>query len=385
MVLNPHSVVEALATVLPGPAALHEPEFQGNELDYVKECLDTGWVSSAGKFVNRFEEMISSFTGASHSVAVVSGTAALHTCLILAGVQRNDEVIVPTFTFAATANAVSYCGAIPHLVDCEMLTLGIDAEKLTSHLEEIGKPDGHTLINKNTGRTIRAIVCTHIFGHPCNLDALVAVAERFGLILIEDAAESLGSYYKGHHTGTKGHLSALSFNGNKIITTGGGGAVITNNADLAIAAKHLTTTAKLPHAWEFEHDQVGYNYRMPNINAALGCAQLEKLPQFLDQKRRLSKQYFEAFKNLNGVRILSEPEACQSNYWLNVMLIDTNDSSVRDAVLAACNERGFACRPGWKLMHQLGMYTECPRSDTRVAELVYANTICLPSSAHLSK
>jgi perosamine synthetase len=385
MTPNSQTVFEALASVAPGPAVLHEPAFEGNEWEYVKECLDTGWVSSAGKFVDNFEHLLTEFTGSRHAVATVSGTAALHTCLMLAGVEHNDEVIIPAFTFVATANAVAYCGAIPHFVDCERTTLGIDTDKLEQHLAEIGENVDRSLRNKTTGRTIRAIVCMHTFGHPCDLDALARISERYGLILIEDAAESLGSYYKGQHTGTTASLSALSFNGNKIITTGGGGAVLTNDIDLATAAKHLTTTAKLPHKWEFEHDKIGYNYRMPNINAAMGCAQLENMPQFLSQKRILAQRYQDVFQDIEGVNVLTEPTDCRSNYWLNVLLLETDGDDKRDAILSMCHGRGIACRPGWKPMHQLPMYSKCPKSDTSMVEKVYAQAICLPSSAFLGQ
>lgn len=312
--LTPATVVAALRRVIPdGTAALHEPHFSGNEWAYVKECLDTGWVSSVGKFVDRFEHDLAKFTGARHAVAVVNGTAALHICLKLAGVEPGDEVLMQSLTFVATANAVSYCNAIPHFIDVEEKTLGIDADALSEYLGKISEPRGNACFNRLTGRRIRALLPMHTFGHPSNLEGLLAVAKQFHLELIEDAAESLGSYYGDRHTGNFGHLAAFSFNGNKIITTGGGGAIVTNDEALAKQAKHITTTAKLPHRWRFDHDMVGFNYRMPNINAALGCAQIEQLPDFLAAKRQLFARYREAFSGMPGIRVLGEPEASHSN------------------------------------------------------------------------
>ena len=264
--------------------ALHEPSFRGNEWLYLKECLDSTFVSSVGKFVDRFEAELVAFTGAGHAIAVGNGTMALHIALKLAGVKADDEVLIPALTFVATANAVAYCGASPHLVDSETRTLGVDAAKLREYLASQTEQRAGQCVNRATGRTIRALVPMHTFGHPVDLDGLMSLARDFNLALVEDAAESLGSYYHGRHTGTFGLMGTLSFNGNKTITTGGGGAILTNDADLARHAKHLTTTAKLPHAWDFRHDEIGYNYRLPNLNAALGCAQLEQLPSMLAAK-----------------------------------------------------------------------------------------------------
>ena len=383
-VFDPGQVVEALASVVPGPAALHEPEIAGREWDYVKECLDTGWVSSAGTYVDRFEAMLSDVTGAAHAIATVNGTAALHAALVLAGVEAEDEVIVPALTFVATANAVAYLGARPHFADSEENTLGLDPRKLSHHLEHIADVRGDLCVNSDTGRPIRAVVCMHAFGHPVDLDPLAEVCRRFGLVLIEDAAESLGSYYKGRHTGTWGRLSVLSFNGNKTVTTGGGGAILTNDGDLAQAARHLTTTAKLPHAWEFIHDRVGFNYRMPNVNAAIGCAQLECLDDFVQRKRRLAAAYIEALAEVAGVHVFTEPDFARSNYWLSALVLTAAAAGRRDAVLALTNDRGLGCRPFWKPLHRLPMYQTCPRMDLTVAEDLYARVIALPSSARLA-
>jgi perosamine synthetase len=378
------AVLRALERVLgqpAGPVALHEPAFNGKEWDYVKDCLDTGWVSSAGAHVDRFERMLADYTGARFAVATVNGTAALHVCLKLAGVGPGDEVLVPTLTFIATAAAVVYCGATPHLADSSETTLGLDPAKLGEHLKAVATLRGGVCVNARTGARIAAAVPMHTFGHPVDLDPLAEVCERYRIALIEDAAESLGSYYKGHHTGTLGTISALSFNGNKIVTTGGGGAVLTNDERLGRAAKHLTTTARVAHKWAFMHDEVGYNYRLPNLNAALGCAQLEQLPRFLEMKRRLANRYREAFAEIGHVKFVQEPPHAKSNYWLNSILLDEDHAAVRDPLLEATNARGFGTRPVWTLMHRLPMFTSCPRMELGTAELLEQRLINLPSSA----
>jgi perosamine synthetase len=382
----PEAVLAAVHRVLGRPAAplaLHEPELAGREWDYVRDCLDTGWVSSVGAYVDRFERDLAQFTGTSHAIATSNGTAALHMCLLLAGVKAGDEVLVPTLTFVATANAVAYLGARPHFVDCEVVSLGVDAARLEQHLREIAHVAGGACINRRTGATIRALVVMHVFGHPCDLDALDALARRWGLILIEDAAESLGSSYHGRHTGNVGLLAALSFNGNKVVTTGGGGAVLTNDATLARRAKHLTTTARTAHRWSFLHDEVGYNYRLPNINAALGCAQLEQLPGMLRRKRALAAKYEHAFGGVAGVRFLAEPPGTESNYWLNAIVLDEGAEHSRDDLLQALNDAGYGSRPVWTLMHRLPMFASCPRMDLTVAERMESSVINLPSSAKL--
>jgi perosamine synthetase len=379
-------VLAAVREVL-GPTtqtiALHEPEFAGREWDYVKECLDTGWVSSVGAYVDRFERDLSACTGAAHAVATSNGTAALHMCMLLAGVQAGDEVLIPTLTFIATANSVSYLAATPHFVDSETMSLGVDATKLDAYLREIAHVEGDRCINRRTGATIRALVVMHVFGHPCDLDALDDVARRWKVVLIEDAAESLGASYHGRHTGNVGRLSALSFNGNKVVTTGGGGAVLTNDPELGRRAKHLTTTARTPHRWNFVHDEVGYNYRLPNLNAALGCAQLEQLPSMIERKRALAARYQRALACVDGVRFLEEPADTRSNYWLNAIVLDAANEALRDDLLGALNDAGYMSRPVWTLMHTLPMYQPCPRMDLSVAERMQARVINLPSSAKL--
>jgi perosamine synthetase len=365
--------------------SLHEPTFVGKEWDYVKDCLDTGWVSSVGSYVDRFEVMLAEYTGVKRAVVVVNGTAALHVCLLLAGVEPGDEVLLPTLTFVATPNAISYCGAMPHFVDSEEATLGLDPRKLADYLYDISEIRGNECFNRKTGRRIKAVVPMHTYGHPVDLDPLLDLCERFNLILVEDAAESLGSFYKGRHTGQWGKLSALSFNGNKVITTGGGGAILTNDEELGGLAKHLTTTAKVPHRWEFRHDMVGYNYRLPNINAALGCAQLEQLPGFLRRKRDLAEKYRQAFDDVEGVRFFTEPEHARSNYWLNVLLLDEAHCDQHDELLSLTNGSGIMTRPTWTLMHKLPMFKDCPRMDLSAAENLEQRLINIPSSAILGE
>ena len=377
-------VVDALRSVVGSESvALHAPQFQGKEWDYLKQCLDSTFVSSVGPFVDRFEAELAAYTGASYAVAVVNGTAALHMALLLSGVQPGDEVLVPTLTFVATANAVRYCGATPHFVDSEVVTLGVAAGPLGQYLEQHTTQQNGQCLNTSTGRVIRALVPMHTFGHPVDLKGLMAIADAFNLVLIEDAAESLGSFYQGQHTGTFGRFGTLSFNGNKTITTGGGGAMLTHDRDLAQRAKHLTTTAKQPHRWEYVHDQVGYNYRMPNINAALGCAQLEQLPGFLKSKRRLYDRYSEALAGLKSVKLMAEPPGCESNYWLQTLILEEAVAEQRDAILTATNEAGLMTRPAWRLMHELKPYRDCPRAPLPVAESLARRMINLPSSAGL--
>lgn len=386
MSLQPSDILAAITGVLHDSgsfAALHEPYFCGNEWAYVKECLDTGWVSSVGSFVDRFESDLAAYTGAKRAIAVVNGTAALHVSLLLTGVQADDEVIIPSLTFIATANAVSYCNAVPHLAEISPLTLGLDVEKLAAYLDATTELRGNACHNRHTGRRIKAVIPMHTFGHPVDLDPLVELCNHHKLELIEDAAESLGSSYKGQHTGNRGRLSALSFNGNKVVTTGGGGAILTNDEELADAVKHLTTTAKLPHRWEFNHDRIGYNYRMPNVNAALGCAQLEQLPEILRLKRTLAERYASAFANMPGIRFFKEqPFAC-SNYWLNTLILDEENAGRRDELLALTNDAGIMTRPAWTLMHKLPMFAGCPRMKLAVAESLEKQLINIPSSARL--
>jgi perosamine synthetase len=366
-------------------AVLHEPTFQGREWQYVKECIDSGWVSTAGTQIKAFEDALAACTGARHAIAVVNGTAALHLCLIAAGVRRDDEVIAPTLSFVATANAVTYCGAVPHLADAEAATLGMAAQPLRAHLRAIAERVAGETRNRATGRRIRALVTMHTFGHPVDLDGLRQVAEEFGLVLVEDAAEALGSRYHGRHVGTHGLLSALSFNGNKIVTTGGGGAVLCNDDEVARRVRHLSTTARLARGWSFDHDQIGYNYRMPNLNAALGRAQLERLPEMVAAKRALALSYERAFEAVPELDFVREPPGCESIYWLNAVLLSPQLAVERDAILAATNAAGLETRPAWTLMHRLPAFLDCPRMALPVAESIEARLINLPSSPFLAE
>ncbi len=360
--------------------ALHAPRLRGNENKYLTECIETGWVSSVGAFVDRFERMLADYTGARFAIAVVNGTSALHTALLLAGVRPGDEVLIPTLTFVATANAVHYCGAIPHLVDCEWSALGIDAEKLERYLISILTVRDGITVNRTTGRPVRAIVPVHIFGHPSDLDALARVSERFQVTMVEDATESLGSFYQGKHTGNHGLLAVLSFNGNKIVTTGGGGAILTNNEDLAGRARYITTTAKRPHAWKYFHDQIGFNYRMPNVNAAIGCAQLEQLDDFVKSKRAIAERYQDVLGAMPGLRIFREPAFARSNYWLNALVLDQEHTARRDELLERFHRDGILARPAWVPMHRLPMYQNSPAMDLSTSEEVERSLINLPSS-----
>ena len=364
--------------------ALHEPAFVGNELDYVSECIKTGWVSSVGKFVDRIEAQLAEYVGIKRAVAVVNGTAALQISLAASGLQAGDEVLIPTLTFVATANAVVHAGGIPHFVDTGPSSLNIDAVRVAQYLDKIATVSGGVCRNKKTGRRIFAIIPVHIFGHACQVDRFALLAEKYSLVMIEDIAEGLGTLYQGRHVGRFGKLAALSFNGNKIITTGGGGAVVTDDEKLADTIKHLTTTAKLSHRWEYVHDRVGFNFRMPNLNAALGCAQLEQMDKLLAQKRILAERYADAFAGLAEVRFIREPAQCTSNYWLNAICLAEPNISIRDEVLQVLNDEHIQCRPLWKLMHTLPMYVDSPRADIDFAVLHEAAVINIPSSPFLA-
>jgi perosamine synthetase len=377
------AAVQRAAGTPNGMLALHEPVFAGNEIAYLEQCIKSTFVSSVGKFVDRFEEMLVEVTGARRAVAVVNGTAALHACFRLAGVEAGDEVISPALTFIATTNAIAYCGASPHFVDSSFKTLGMDAQALGARLDAIAQRSPGGTTNRETGRRIAAIVPMHTFGHPVDMDEIVAIARHWDIPVVEDAAESLGSTYKGHAVGSQARLAALSFNGNKIVTTGGGGAILTSDEELGRRAKHITTTAKLPHKWAFVHDEIGFNYRLPNLHAALGCAQLEQLDGFLASKRRLAAAYDRAFAGVPGIAFAREPEGTTSNYWLNAILLDEAHAGLRDEVLSALNDSGFGARPTWTLMHRLPMFAACPRGDLRVAESIERRLINLPSSASI--
>jgi len=362
---------------------LHEPSFSQNDFDTVKNCLESGWVSSVGKFVDEFENRIADFVGAKFAIATVNGTAALSVACRLLEVERNEEVLLPSLSFIAPANAVSYLGGIPHFVEAEELSLGPDPDKLKDYLTEVTKVEDGACWNKATGRRIRALLAVHILGHACQVERLQEICKQFHLEFLEDAAEGLGSYYKEKHVGNFGLVSTLSFNGNKIITTGGGGALITNDPNLAKRAKHLTTTAKISHPWEFSHDEVGYNFRLPSLNAALGVSQLRALNEKLKSKRGLAKLYRYAFEGINNVEVIEEPKDTKSNFWLNAIRLSGPAIEKRDDIIRTAHEQGMFLRPLWSPIHHFPMYLDCPRMDLSITEQLTGSIIQLPSSPML--
>ncbi|MCE2572597.1 LegC family aminotransferase [Motilimonas eburnea] len=356
---------------------LHAPKFDGNEKSYVMETIESTFVSSVGKFVDDFEKKIEAYTATAKAVATVNGTAALHAALYMADVQRGDLVITQALTFVATCNALYHMGAEPIFVDVSPVSLGLCPKAVEAFLNEFAEVTETGCIHKPTGKRIKAVVPMHTFGHPVELDELVAVCQKWNLTLVEDAAESLGSFYKGKHTGTIGNFGAVSFNGNKIITTGGGGMVLCKTQELGARTKHVTTTAKVPHPYEFFHDEPGFNYRMPNLNAALGCAQMEVIEQYLKKKRLLAKSYDGFFKGTD-IKLVTEPEYAKSNYWLNAIICP--DKVSREEVLTSTNGSGVMTRPIWQLMHRLPMYENALRGDLKYSEFIEAHLINLPSS-----
>ena len=360
---------------------LHEPFFCGNEIKYLKKTIITNLVSTVGPFVKKFENQITKFTKSKYAISVVNGTEALHLSLVACGVKNNDEVLVPTITFVGTANAIVYSGATPHFVDSEFQTLGIDALKLEKYLEKITIKKGKFYFNKKTKRKIKAIIPVHVFGNICKIDGILKIAKKYNLVVIEDAAEALGSFFKNKHAGTFGLVGCLSFNGNKIITTGGGGAIITNNKLLAKKIKHLSTTAKINHRWEYIHDAVGYNFRMPNLNAALGSAQIENLNKFLRSKRKLFLRYMDEFLKIKDVRLITNPKFCKSNNWLNTVFIKNSSIATRDKVLNLAHKNKIFLRPVWKPLHTFKHFKEMPRMNLDAAIKIYVSCINLPSSA----
>lgn len=376
-------VLDVFKKMFPKGARLHEPFFGGKEAEYVQECIATGWVSSVGKFVDRFESDLAGIFQLKSAVAIVNGTSALHISLKALGVEAGDEVLVPALTFVAPANAIAHTGAVPHFVDCEARTLGVDAAKLDAWLGEIGEIRKDGCFNRKTGRRIKALVTVHVFGHPVDLEAVARVCGTHRLELIEDAAEALGTLYKEKPVGRWGRLTTLSFNGNKTVTTGGGGAVLTDDEALGKRIKHLTTTAKVAHPWRFDHDEIGYNYRMPNLNAALGCAQLEQLPEFLRKKRKLAERYETEFAPVEGLRFFKEPDFAKSNYWLNVLILEKNRAAELENLLRVTNEAGYMTRPAWTLLSDLPMFRQSPKMDLSCARDIVQRLINIPSSVFL--
>jgi perosamine synthetase len=360
---------------------LHMPVFRGNEKKYLIDTIDTTYVSSVGSYVTRFEDMMCEITGTSYAIAIVNGTNALHMSLILAGVTENDETLSQSLTFVATCNAISYVGSKPVFIDIDKDTLGMSASALREFLESNAevRSDGFTY-NKTSGRRIKACVPMHTFGFPCRIDEIASICNKYNIVLIEDAAESIGSYYKGRHTGSFGSLGTFSFNGNKTVTCGGGGAIITNDEIIAKRAKHLTNQAKVSHPWAFIHDEVGYNYRMPNLNAALACAQLEQLSQFVNYKRNLAREYSEFFQG-SPVQYIDELPEASANYWLNSILL--RDVNERNDFLKYANENGVMSRPAWELMHRLPMFSHFERGSLENSEWVADRLVNLPSSVRL--
>lgn len=357
------------------------PQFIGNEKKYLEECIDTTFVSSVGKFVDRFEEMVAEYTSAKKAVVCVSGTNALHMAMMLVGVDRDDEVLTQALTFIATCNAISYIGAHPVFIDVDKDTMGLSPKAVKTWLEANAEIKEGTCYNKTTGRRIKACVPMHTFGHPVHLDELVEVCKEWHIELVEDAAESLGSFYKGKHTGTFGKVGAISFNGNKTITTGGGGMLLFMDEKLGEYAKHLTTQAKVPHRWEFVHDHIGYNYRMPNINAALGCAQMEHLEEFVLNKRETANHYAEFFKDVDDIEFFTEPDDCRSNYWLNAVILKDKEAQIK--FLQHTNDNGVMTRPIWELMNRLPMFEHC-QHDGLVNTFWFADRVVnIPSSVRV--
>lgn len=359
---------------------LHEPRFIGNEKKYLNDCIDSTFVSSVGKYVDTFEKEFAKTVGSKYAIATVNGTAALHVGLILADVKSDDEVITQPLTFIATCNAISYCGAKPVFVDVDLDTMGMSPDSLKDFLKANCEVKDNQCINKTTGKTIKACVPMHTFGHPCKIDEIEQICDEWHISLVEDSAESLGSYYKNKHTGTFGKVGAFSFNGNKIITSGGGGVIVTDDEALAKRAKHITTTAKIPHSYEYVHDEIGYNYRLPNINAALLVAQLESLDGFLKSKKELADMYKEFFADLD-ISFIKEPKDSQSNYWLQAVLL--KDNQQRDEFLEFTNKNGVMTRPIWRLMNELEMFVECQAASLDNAKYLEERVVNIPSSVRV--
>ncbi len=361
---------------------LSVPQFIGNEKKYLNECIDTTFVSSVGKFVDRFEDDMAAYTGARRAVVCVSGTNALHMAMMLVGVERDDEVLTQALTFIATCNAISYIGAHPVFIDVDKQTMGLSPDAVKAWLAARAEVRDGQCYNKQTGRRIKACVPMHTFGHPVRIEELAAICSEWHLELVEDAAESIGSRYKGKHTGLFGKVGVLSFNGNKTITTGGGGMLLFNDEALGALAKHLTTQAKVPHRWEFRHDHIGYNYRMPNINAALGCAQLEHLDEYVADKRSTAAAYAEYFRQVDDIQFFAEPEDCFSNYWLNAVIL--KDHEAQQDFLQYTNDHGVMTRPIWELMSRLPMFEYCQHDELENTIFFADRVVNIPSSVRLA-
>lgn len=369
-----------------GKHVLHEPYFIGNEIKYISNTIKSNFVSTSehGKYVQLFEKKIANFIKSKFAISVINGTQAIFIALKATGVNHNDEVLVPSLTFVGTVNAINYLGARPHFVDSNIKNFAIDCDKLEKYLEKISLIKKNQTINKTTGKVIKAIIPVHIFGHPCDMDKIKKIAKKFKLIIVEDAAEALGSYYKKKHLGTFGDVGCFSFNGNKIITTGGGGMVVLNNRRLAKTLRHLVTTAKINHKWEYIHDKVGYNFRMPNLNAALGLAQFEKIKFFLKKKRNIFNKYSKCFEKINGIKIFKEPKFAKSNYWLQTLILDKKNEKFKNKLLKEFHQNNIFSRPAWKLISELKPYKKCQKMDLSGSKEIYRRVINLPSSSNLN-
>ena len=363
---------------------LHEPNINKSDWKFVRECLERNFVSSVGNYVTEFETRLKKYTKSKFVAAVINGTSAIHLALSSLGANEKDEILLPSLNFVAAANAIKYCNSTPHFVDVEEQTLGIDPEKLDRYLKKILIRKKNYFINKLTKKRIRFIIVLHVFGHPCEIIKIKKVVKKYNIKVIEDAAEALGSKYYDKHLGTFGDIGVLSFNGNKIITTGGGGAILTDSKILADKIKKMSTTSKIPHKWKFEYSDLGYNYRMPGINASLGCAQMLKLPSYVKEKRKLYKKYESTFKHIKEIRILKEPKNAKSNYWLQTIILDKKVSKHRDQILNNLNKTGYLLRPVWKPLHKLNHLKNCPKMKLSTTENLEMRIINLPSSAYLS-
>ena len=363
---------------------LHEPHLGLDEKNYLKKCVDSKYVSYLGEFVEKFEKEISNYTGSKYVVSTNSGTSALHLACRLLNIDENSEVLMPALSFVAPANAVRYLGGYPHFVDIEDITLGIDSIKLEAYLKKITRIVRGECINKNTNKVIKAVIVVHAYGNPAQIDRIIKVAHKYKIKVIEDAAESFGSFYKNKHTGTFGDIGTLSFNGNKIITTGGGGALLLKSNKIYKRAKHLATTAKLKHAWEYVHDDIGFNYRMPNINAALGNAQIRKIKKLLKYKKNLALKYHKSFKHIKEIKIFKQQDHAESNYWLNTIILSKEAEELRDILIKSLHKIGLQVRPAWKPLNKLRMYRNCEKDSLDKTHGISKRLINLPSGYNIS-
>jgi perosamine synthetase len=378
--LSVKKTIEFIKTIFPGEdfIPLHAPVFSGNEKKYISNCIDSTFVSSVGKYVDQFEEMVKEFTGVKYAVATTNGTAALHLALVVAGVKKDDEVLTQALSFVATTNAIKYTGANPVFVDVSRANMGMCPDSLQLFLTEFAEMKGGECYNKLTGKKISACVPMHTFGFPCDIKKIVEICAAYNILVVEDAAESLGSFVENIHTGNFGALGVISFNGNKVLTTGGGGMILTNNKELAEKAKYLSTTAKVPHKWEYFHDEVGYNYRMPNINAAIGCAQMEGLVETLKKKKELFEKYEVFFDQISNINLFNDPSNELVNYWLITLVL--SDKSAREKFLEYSNSNGVMTRPSWQLLNTLPMYVNCQKGNLDNSEYLSDRIVNIPSS-----